>query len=114
MPYEGIKRPFVQTAGGHACVLSMRAANVNSVLLSVADMIRKNQRVVFDLDGSYVEHKTTGERISIEWDGHNPIIEMQVLDPEPEDKPTTHLCDFDDDNTDKAIAQDFPWQAQIP
>ena len=69
--------------------------------------------VVFDLDGSYVEHKGTREKITIVWDGHNPMIEMTILDPEPEDRPAAHLCDFDDENPDGAIAQDFPWQAQL-
>ena len=91
----------------------MRVANVNTVLLSVYDMMHKNQRVVFDLEGSYVEHKTTGEKIEVVWDGHNPVIEMTVLDPEPEDRPSAHLCDFDDENPDTAIAQDFQWRAPV-
>ena len=92
----------------------MRVADVNSILLSVFDMIHKHQRVVFDLDGSYVEHKTTKERINIDWDGHNPIIEMTILDPEPEDRHATQLCDFDTDGMPATSSQDFPWQAQIP
>ena len=75
--------------------------------------MHKNQRVVFDLDGSYVKHKGTNEKIKIDWDGNSPVIELIILDPEPEDRPTTQLCDFGDNNPDETVAQDFPWQAQL-
>ena len=58
-----------------------------------------------------MEHKGANERIRIDWDGNSPVIEMIVLDPEPEDRPTTQLCDFE--NSDETFAQDFPWQAQL-
>ena len=111
VPDEGICYPFVQTTDGHLRALGVRQADVNSFLLSVWDMMHKNQRVMFDLDGSYVEHKGTKEKIKIEWDGNNPVIEMQILDPEPEDCPRTHLCPFE--NSDETVAQDFPWQAHL-
>ena len=113
VPDQGIRYPFVKTADGHLRALGVRKADVTSFLLAVWDMIHKNQRVIFDLDGSYVEHKVTGEKIRIDWDGNSPVIEMIVLDPEPEDRPTTQLCDFGDENPDEPIAQDFQWQAQL-
>ena len=113
VPDEGICYPFVKTTEGHLRALGVRKANVTSFLLAVWDMMHKNQRVMFDLDGSYVEHKGTNEKIRIDWDGKSPVIEMIVLDPEPEDRSTTQLCDFGDENPDEPIAQDFQWQAQL-
>ena len=46
-----------------------------------------------------------------DWDSNSPVIEMIVLDPEPEDRFTTQLCDFE--NSDTPVAHDFPWQAQL-
>ena len=59
------------------------------------------------------KYKGTNEKIRIDWDGNSPVIEMIVLDPEPEDRPTTQLCDFGDENPDEPMAQDFQWQAQL-
>ena len=60
---EGIRYPVVRTSSGHVRALSMRVAEVTSPLISVYDMINKDQRVVFDVSESYVEHKNTGQRI---------------------------------------------------
>ena len=62
--------------------------------------MRKGQKVVFDLrgDGSYVENHDAGERVTIDWKGHDPVIKMWVLEPEAEDKSTTELCDLESGN----------------
>ena len=95
-PDEGIKFPVVKTREGLTRALSMRVAAVKGPLLAVYDMMHKGQKVVFDLrgDGSFVENHDTGERVAIDWKGHDPIIKMWVLEPEAEDKSTPELCDF--------------------
>ena len=97
---EGIRYPIVKTSTGQMRALSMRVADVNSPLISVYDMINKDQRVVFDTEGSYVEHKHTGQRIKIDWHGHNPVMEFRVLEPVDEDLHVPMLADVDTDNGD--------------
>eukprot|EP00971_Amphidinium_carterae_P349424 6491013-Amphidinium_carterae.2 len=43
----------------------LRVADVREGLLSVLEIVDKGFKVVFDKDGSYAEHKTSGERLAI-------------------------------------------------
>ena len=81
IPDEGKRRPTVRTAEGHYRTLNIRAAQVTKCLLSVYEMIHKGQRAVFDLDGSYIEHKPSGERVKITWDNSSPVVNFEVLKP---------------------------------
>ena len=81
IPDEGKRRPTVRTAEGHYRTLNIRVAQVTKCLLSVYEMIHKGQRVVFDLDGSYIEHKPSGERVTITWDNSSPVVNFEVLKP---------------------------------
>ena len=94
---EGIRFPFVKTKDGKTRALSMRIAEVKGPLFSVFDMVHKNQKVVFDLrgDGSYVESHETGERVIIDWKGHEPMITCYVLEPDEDDRFAPQLCDLD-------------------
>ena len=55
-------RALVGTVGNTGTVRGMKArvAKVVRPLLSVFEMVESGHRVVFDSDGSYAEHKTTG------------------------------------------------------
>ena len=55
-------RALVGTVGNTNTVRGMKArvAKVVRPLLSVFEMVESGHRVVFDSDGSYAEHKTTG------------------------------------------------------
>ena len=77
----------------------MRVAEVKTPLLAVFDMMHKDNKVVFNLrgDGSYVESHKSGERVAIDWEGHDPIITMYVLEPEDEDRSAPELCPLDND-----------------
>ena len=94
---EGIRFPFVKTKDGKTRALSMRVAEVKGPLFAVFDMMHKNQKVVFDLkgDGSYVESHETGERVTIDWEGHEPMITCYVLEPDEDDRFAPQLCDLD-------------------
>ena len=96
IPDQGIRYPFVRTNTGDVRTLSMRVADVSQPLISVYDMCHKNQRVVFDAEDSYVENKTTGHKIEIEWHGHNPVMCFQVLEPLDEDFEAPFLADVSD------------------
>jgi hypothetical protein len=115
---EGIRYPVVKTNRGDVRSLSMRVAEVSAPLISVFDMIHKNQRVVFDTEESYVEHKVAGQRIAIEWQGHNPVIDMTVLEPVDDDMEAPMLCDMDVES--ESVAQpsssssSFARQAPLP
>ena len=114
---EGIRYPVVKTTRGDVRSLSMRVAEVSGALISVYDMISKNQRVVFDKDESYVEHKITGQRIAIDWQGHNPVIDMTVLEPVDDDVEVPMLCDMDvesDPHASSSSSSSFPRQAPLP
>ena len=80
----------------------MRVADVSQPLISVYDMMRKNHRVVFDSEDSYVENKTTGHKIEIEWHGHNPVMCFNVLDPVDEDFEAPYLADLEDSPVQEA------------
>ena len=41
--------------------MAAQVADVNKALLSVSRIVKAGNRVVFDSEGSYIEHKTTGE-----------------------------------------------------
>ena len=115
---EGIRFPVVKTNRGDVRSLSMRVAEVSAPLISVFDMIHKNQRVVFDTDESYVEHKITGQRIAIDWQGHNPVIDMTILEPVDDDIEVPMLCDMDVESEPAAqsssSSSSFARQAPLP
>ena len=46
--------------------MSVHVTEVNKALLSVSKIVNAGNRVVFDSDGSYIEHKTSGEWMPFE------------------------------------------------
>ena len=55
--------------------MTAQVTDVNQALLSVRS---NNHRVVFDSDGSYIEHKTTGECMSMRDDGKMFLLKLWV------------------------------------
>jgi hypothetical protein len=102
IPDKGIRYPYVRTSTGDVRSLGMRVADVSTPLISVYDIINKDQKVVFDSEGSYVENKNTKQRIKIDWQGHNPVMCFQVLDPVDEDLDAPCLADLEDSSPDGA------------
>ena len=65
IPNLGEKR-FVGTSDeGISRRLTAQVCDVNKGLLSVSKITRGGSRVVFDMDGSYIEDKTTHERMNL-------------------------------------------------
>ena len=58
----------------------MRAqvCDVNKALLSVAKTVKMGNRVVFEDEGSYIEDKTTGERMYLEERGGMYMLKLWV------------------------------------
>ena len=57
----GMRRVKGVTEEGHGATLPMQAADVLRILASVRQMIHAGNRVVFDKDGSYIQHKESGK-----------------------------------------------------
>ena len=48
-------------------------------LFSVPAAMRDGKRVVFDSEGSYVQAKDTGKKITFQWHGDRPFIGGELL-----------------------------------
>ena len=66
------------TDNGKGLRMKVTVADVNKVLASVSKMCECGNRVVFDEDGSYVENKKTGERMVIEEDDGDYVLDVWV------------------------------------
>ena len=60
-PHMGEKTFAAYTDQGHLRNVVAAVTDVEDALLSVPKVVRASKRVVFDDDGSYIEHKQTGE-----------------------------------------------------
>ena len=73
------ERKFVGiTEEGVARSLTAQICAVNKTLMSVSKVAKAGNRVVFDDDGSYIEDKSTGERIWMEQIGGMYLVKMWV------------------------------------
>ena len=57
-------------------------AKITRPLASVAEIVRKNYRVVFDTDGSFIEDKKTGKWIDVRQKGSLYYLDLWVQVPE--------------------------------
>ena len=58
--------------------LTTQVTDVNQALLSARKMMQNNHRIVFDSDGSYIEHEKTGECMSMRDDGKMFLLKLWV------------------------------------
>ena len=61
VPHMGDKAFTAFTDQGHVRQMVAAVTDVDDALLSVSKVVKAGNRVVFDEDGSYIEHKTSGE-----------------------------------------------------
>ena len=66
LPHLGQKQFSAFTDDGLPCDLKADVTEVNKALLSVSRMVSAGNRVVFDSDGSYIEHKASGDWTPLE------------------------------------------------
>ena len=56
----GVRDVYVITNEGQPCVMRMQVTNVTKALMSVSNICDSGHRVVFEKDGGYIEHLTSG------------------------------------------------------
>ena len=57
-------------------------AKITRPLASVSEIVRKNYRVLFDKDGSFIENKKSGKTIDIRQEGSLYFLDLWVQVPE--------------------------------
>ena len=77
-PTLGEKQFVGFTAEGEAQSVVAQVVDVSQGLLSVRTCTKSGNRVVFDIDGSYIENKATGKIIWLEEDGNLWSLRMWV------------------------------------
>ena len=92
IPNEGQKRlrGFGDDYG--AMGLTMQITDVTKPLLSVREMVKANQRVVFDSNGSYSENKATGRKQYFKDKQGSYVLEMWLHDTEEDDGTRSCAC----------------------
>ena len=63
---------------GHQVNLTMQVTDVVKVFGSVKQMVEAGNRVVFDKEGSYIEHKTSGKRTHMNEKGGGYTFNMKI------------------------------------
>ena len=71
VPHMGEKAFTAFTDQGHMRKMVAAVTEVDDALLSVSKVVKAGNRVVFDEDGSYIEHKESGEV--------TPLVEQRGL-----------------------------------
>ena len=62
--------------------LDFEVCSISRPLASVAEIVRKNHRVVFDEGNSYVEDKATGKWVALREEGNLYFLDLWVQVPE--------------------------------
>ena len=66
IPHLGEKKFSAETECGLPRKMDVQVTEVNRALLSLPKIVNSSNRVVFDSEGSYIEHCETGERSPLE------------------------------------------------
>ena len=75
---QGGKTIMFKTEDGGVNCMRFRLADVTKTLASVSRMCQKNNRVVFDSSGSYIENKASGKKMAMKEEGGVYVIEVMV------------------------------------
>ena len=78
IPNLGEKKFMGETAEGKTRNITAQVCDVNKALLSVKKVMAVGNRVVFDSEGSYIEDKTSGERMWMVEDKGMFLLKMWV------------------------------------
>ena len=70
-----------ETEEGMTRAVRAQVCDVNKALLSVRKVVMAGNRVVFDQDGSYIEDKSTGEKMWLKDEGNMYMLRMWVRKP---------------------------------
>ena len=75
----------LQVNGGRRCAMNYLVTGVKKPLASVGAIVDGGNRVIFDVDGSFIEKKVTGERSALKRKDGTFMMEMQDDPQEVED-----------------------------
>ena len=75
---EGEREVSGYTAEGKQAGMTFQVCAVNGPLGAVRKMCREGNRVVFDEDGSYIEHKSSGIKTKINDVGESYALRLRV------------------------------------
>ena len=78
IPNLGEKRFVAVGEQGEVGKMTAQVCEVNKALLSVSKVVSAGNRVVFETEGSYVEDRTTGEKMYLKEVGGMYMIKMWV------------------------------------
>ena len=78
IPNLGEQRVYVVTDEGVKRMLTLQVCDVNKGLLSASKIAQKDHRVVFDPEGSYIEDKTTKEKLWLQQQGGMYTLKLWV------------------------------------
>ena len=76
IPHLGEKQFNAVTEDGLRRKMSVHVTKLNKALLSVSRIVNAGNRVVFDSEGSYIEHKPSGEWTPLEEKGGLYALKM--------------------------------------
>ena len=93
IPNLGEKFMAVMTPDGEIRGYSTQVADVTSTLQSVRAMLKTDQTVIFDSEGSFVLNKVTGSMTPILDDGTNFVMESWIIPPDQVDEVMKHAAE---------------------
>jgi hypothetical protein len=78
IPNLGEKKFKGHTEEGMVRNLTAQVCEVNKALLSVRKVVQAGNKVVFDIDGSYIEDKNTGQKMWLKEENGMYMLRMWV------------------------------------
>ena len=78
IPNLGEKKFEAASEDGVTRHITAQVCDVNKALLSVKKMTKAGNRVIFDEDGSYIENKSTGDRLWMHEDHGMYVLKLWV------------------------------------
>ena len=79
MPNLGEKRVRFKTQDGADSSILFQVTHARKPLASVSKIVKKGNRVVFEPEGSYIEHVSSGEKIPLQESGGTYHLDVEYL-----------------------------------
>lgn len=83
IPNVGQKRVKFATHDGQVSAMTFQVADINKPLASVSKICKKGHRVIFDDDGSFIEHKVSGKKTYLKEKNGVYVLDAWIM---PKDK----------------------------
>ena len=89
IPDLGQQSITFKTKGGGLRSMNFRVAYVTKPLRTVSTICRKGNKVVFDVEGSYIEHKATGTRTALREERGLYVLAIELANGSPVNNEST-------------------------